>query len=289
MTEKKLFIINPISGKSIDRKAITKFTSELKTNPNYTLVQTESHGHATQLAIEGKSNYHTIVAVGGDGTINEVATGLMGSDVNLGIIPLGSGNGLANHLGIPKDCQKALAIIENSTPKPIDLISVNNRYVINVGGVGFDGHVAKQFNLAMSRGLIGYIKLILKELFTYKEFDFEVKSPDFSKKGKAFIIAIANGTEFGNRFKVAPAAHHNDGRINLIIIRKPPILKLLWLFVQGYRGKLKPSKYYQSHFVENAELSYTNSVTHVDGELDEENLSSPLQLKINKSALSVHY
>jgi len=289
MPGKTLFIINPISGKPANRKAIAAFESDLAKNPNYTLIETEFRGHATQLAIQEKGNYNTIVAVGGDGTINEIATGLKDSGVNLGIIPLGSGNGLANHLGIPKNCLKALELIENSTPKPIDLISVNNRYVINVGGVGFDGHVANQFNLAMSRGLVGYIKLILKELFTYKEFEFEIKSADLSQSGKAFIIAIANSTEFGNRFKVAPEAKHDDGRINLIIIRKPPILKLLWLFIQGYRGKLKPSRYYQSHFIEEAELSFANTITHVDGELDEENLSSPLFLKINKSALNVYY
>lgn len=289
MTEKRLFILNPISGKSNNRKAINTFVSELESNPNYTLVQTEYPGHATQLTIEGKSVFDTIVAVGGDGTINEVASGLMGSDVKLGIIPLGSGNGLANHLGIPIDCHKALALIENSTPKPIDVISVNNRYIINVGGVGFDGHVAKQFNLAKSRGQIGYNKIIIKALFNFKEFDYEVKSSGLTKIGKAFIIAIANGTEFGNRFKIAPEAIHNDGNLNLIIIRKPPFFKLLWLFIQGYRGKLKPSKYYQSYYLEDVELGFTNSVAHVDGELDEENLGSPLQMKVNKSALSIHY
>ena len=82
---------------------------------------------------------------------------------------------------------------------------------------------------------------------------------------------------------------HDDGRINLIIIRKPPMLKLIWLFIQGYRGKLKPSKYYQSHFIEEAELSFVNTITHVDGELDEESLGSPLHLKINKSALNIYY
>ena len=289
MLGKTLFIVNPISGKAAKHEAIDKLKAELAYDANYDIKVTEYAGHATQLSREANGIYQNIIVVGGDGTINEVVTGMFGSDMTLGIIPRGSGNGLAHHLGIPTNYKLALDLIKNNTPRQIDLISVNNRFVVNVGGVGFDGHVAKLFNQAPNRGLFAYMKLILSELLTYKEFDFEVSSEEYNHKGKAFIIAIANATEFGNRFIVAPRAIHNDGRFDLIVIRKPPFLKLIKLFIQGYQGKLKPSKYYSAYPLEAAELSFTNTVAHADGELDEDILSSPLHLKIIKHGLKVYY
>ncbi len=288
MAGKTLFIVNPVSGKLASRKKFNELSYQLSTNTNYNLVHTKYRGHATELAGAAINNYQTIIAVGGDGTINEVASGILGSDAVLGIIPLGSGNGLTHHLGIPQDCIKALELIETAQPKPIDVIQVNNRIVINVGGIGFDGHVAKMFNNSEDRGLLAYMSLIIRELIKFKEFDYSLDAGVHSQTGKAFIIAIANGSEFGNRFKVAPQANHNDGKLTLVIIRKPPLLKLIRLFNMGYKGKLKPSKYYQSHLLEGASLTFSNTVAHVDGEIDEELLSSPLKLTVSKSALMVY-
>lgn len=288
MAGRILFIVNPISGNSSRRKKFVETTRQISLNQDYRLVETQYHGHAKELASEAKNDYQTIVAVGGDGTINEVASGILGSDASLGIIPMGSGNGLANHLGIPQNCKKALEIIENSTPKQLDIIYVNDRIVVNVGGLGFDGHVAKLFNNTANRGFFTYMKLILRELVKYKEFDYGIRADNIDAKGKAFIIAIANGTEFGNRFKIAPEANHNDGKLTLVVIRKPPLLKLIRLFYLGYKGKLKPSKYYQNYLLENAELSFSNTVAHVDGEIDEDVLTSPLKITVMNSALKVH-
>lgn len=289
MLGKTLFIVNPISGKAAKRKAIDQLKIDLDYDANYDIRETEHSGHATQLAHEAKDHYQNIIVVGGDGTINEVVTGIQGSDIALGIIPRGSGNGLANHLGIPSNYHKALDLIRNNSPKSIDLISVNSRFVVNVGGIGFDGHVANLFNKSSNRGLVAYMKLILGELLTYQEFNFEVESDEYNTTGKAFIIAIANATEFGNRFIVAPKALHNDGKLDLVIIRKPPFFKLIWLFIQGYRGKLAPSKYYNAIPLEKAKVSFIDTIAHVDGELDENNLTSPIHLKIIKNGLKVYY
>ena len=287
MAGRTLFIVNPTSGKSSKRRRFVEFSRQISANPNYQLVETEYPGHARELASRAKNEYQTIIAVGGDGTINEVASGILGSEAFLGIIPMGSGNGLAYHLGIPQDCTEALALIETTLPKPIDIIYVNDRIVINVGGLGFDGHVAKLFNNTGKRGLVSYMTLIFRELIKYKEFDYGINADNISNTGKAFIIAIANGSEFGNRFKVAPEANHNDGKLTLVIIRKPPLLKLFRLFIKGYQGKLKPSKYYQNYLLENAELSFSHTVAHVDGEIDEEVLTSPLKIRVMNSALKV--
>ena len=288
MATRTLFIVNPISGNSSRRRKFIETSAQISLNPDYQLVETQYHGHARELAAKAKNDYQTIVAVGGDGTINEVASGILGSDASLGIIPMGSGNGLANHLGIPQDSKKALAIIENSTSKELDIIYVNDRIVVNVGGLGFDGHVAKLFNNTANRGFFTYMKLILRELIKYKEFDYGIRADNIDTRGKAFIIAIANGTEFGNRFKIAPEANHNDGKLTLVVIRKPPLFKLIRLFYLGYKGKLKPSKYYQNYLLENAELSFSNTVAHVDGEIDEEVLTSPLRITVMNSALKVY-
>jgi YegS/Rv2252/BmrU family lipid kinase len=289
MAGKTLFIVNPTSGSSSRRKQFTQFSSHLLANPDYNLVETEYRGHARGLATHAKALFQTIVAVGGDGTINEVVSGILGSDVILGIMPLGSGNGLAYHLGIPHNFTDALRVIEEAEPKPIDIIWVNDRIVINVGGIGFDGHVAKLFNSSAKRGLMAYIRLILRELINFKEFEYGIEAPNLHHKGKAFIIAIANGSEFGNRFKIAPIAKHNDGKLVLVIIRKPPFFKLIQLFVHGYQGKLAPSKYYQTHILENAALTFDNSVAHVDGEIDEKVLSSPLRTSVKKGGIRVYY
>jgi YegS/Rv2252/BmrU family lipid kinase len=288
MAGRTLFIVNPTSGKPSRQKKFAGFSRQISANPNYHFVETQYRGHARELATQAKNDYQTIVAVGGDGTINEIASGILGSKANLGIIPMGSGNGLAYHLGIPQNFTKAVSLMESAPPKPIDIIYVNDRIVINVGGLGFDGHVAKLFNNTPKRGLVSYMTLIFRELIKYKEFDYGVKADNFSNTGRAFIIAIANASEFGNRFKVAPEANHNDGKLTLVIIRKPPLLKLFRLFIQGYQGKLKPSKYYQNYILENAELSFSNTVAHVDGEIDEEVLTSPLKITVMNSALKVY-
>ena len=288
MAGSTLFIVNPTSGKLSRRKKFASFAGHLATNPDYKIVETQYRGHAREIAKDGRDVYQTIIAVGGDGTINEVASGILGSDVALGIIPMGSGNGLAHHLGLPHDFAKALHLIQNTQPKPIDIIYVNDRIVVNVGGIGFDGHVAKLFNNTGNRGLLSYMKLILSELIKFKEFDYGVSNENYSDKGKAFIIAIANGTEFGNRFKIAPQANHNDGKLTLVIIRKPPFLKLIRLFIKGYQGKLKPSKYYQHYLLDNVELSFSKSVAHVDGEIDEQILTSPLKISVKNAALKVY-
>jgi YegS/Rv2252/BmrU family lipid kinase len=289
MAEKTLFIVNPTSGRISRRKEFAKFAVHLLSNPDYDLVKTAYRGHARELAAQAKTQYRTIVAVGGDGTINEVVSGILGANVILGIIPLGSGNGLAYHLGIPQDFTKALKVIESGDAKPIDIISINDKFIVNVGGIGFDGHVAKLFNSSAKRGLIAYMSLILRELINFKEFEYGINAPKLHCNGKAFIIAIANGTEFGNRFKIAPNANHNDGKFVLVIIRKPPFFKLLKLFINGYRGKLTTSEYYQTHLLEEAGLTFLNSVAHIDGEIDEKSLASPLRISVKKGNLLVHY
>jgi YegS/Rv2252/BmrU family lipid kinase len=231
MAKNIMFIINPVSGHSPSMNALEQLVKVVKSTPSYHLIETEYRGHATELAKKAIGIYQVIVAIGGDGTINEVVSGIENSNIDLAIIPQGSGNGLAFHLGVPTNWVETISLIEGAEPKPIDLISVNNRLVVNVGGIGFDGHVAKLINNSATRGWFGYMKFILQELYHFKEFEYTLNSSTSTQTGKAFIIAIANGSEFGNRFKVAANAQHNDGKFNLVIIKKPPFLKLMRLLL----------------------------------------------------------
>jgi len=171
--KKFLFIINKYSGKGFQPQLEGKILDICRDfDVECTLEFTQAPGHATLLAEHALSDdFSAIVAVGGDGTTNEVAKGLIKSDIPLGIIPKGSGNGLARHLGIPLDVTKATQHIFRSELLSIDTFTVNNKLSLNVSGIGFDGHIANHFGRNGKRGLAGYTKIALEEYFRFKEFE----------------------------------------------------------------------------------------------------------------------
>ena len=289
MADHSLFILNPISGGKYKDSNRKKIEAYINAQDNCTLIRSEYQGHAYKLAQENCNKYENIIAVGGDGTANEVAHGIINTDTKLGIIPLGSGNGLAHHLGIPDNWEEIIDFIKKGKTRNLDIIYVNNNPIINVGGIGFDGHISKLFDASPNRGLGSYMKLILREVINFKEFDFHIKSDNTELHGKAFIMAIANATEFGNEVKIAPNAIHNDGKFNLIIIRKPPLLSIPGVLLMAYRGKIDKSKYYQEHLLEHAEIDCDLSVLHRDGEVDENPDVTKLSIKIVPDALQVFY
>lgn len=287
MNGKTAFIYNPVAGSKSARKGIAIIQSFAEDN-NCAFLATEYKGHATIIAESLIGEYQNIIVAGGDGTINEVATTLKNTRANLGIIPMGSGNGMAHHLGIPTDTIKALHLLNNK-PRKIDLIAVNNSIIVNVGGIGFDSHVANLFNKSADRGLISYLKLIISELGTFKEFDYSLTINGKEKSGTAFIIAIANGSEFGNRFKVDAKAKIDDGELSIIVIKKPPWYKLPGLLTAGYQGKLKESIYYHRSATTTAHIQQQDCLLHCDGEVDERQSAEDLQIKILPASLNLIY
>src|SRR5882762_3820594 len=195
-----LFVVNKFSGGDY-RPDVEGLIIEQckKLNIESTIEFTQSPGHATALAKTAvKQKLDFVFAVGGDGTVNEVAQGLLGSEVAMGILPKGSGNGLARHLRIPMSFKKSLEIIPLHRAQMIDTLSVNGKLSVNVSGIGFDGHVAGLFANKAKRGLVGYAKLVLKEFLDFKPFEANVRVNGKSFQSRSFIIALANSSQFGN-------------------------------------------------------------------------------------------
>lgn len=225
LKKKILFIINPISGglnKTLFPSLIGKY---LNLNIfDVQIIYSEYHGHAKQLAMQGLSQYFEIVvAVGGDGTINEVASVLESSGKIMGIIPCGSGNGLARTLKIPLSSISAIKRLNQLNTVKIDVGVINNKKFFNMAGMGFDAHISALFADSEKRGFSGYFKSTLKEIRKYKPQDYQIEIDGKVIYENAFMLSIANSSQYGNNAHVSPFATINDGKLDLCIIKPFPI------------------------------------------------------------------
>lgn len=193
-----------------------------------------------------QSNFDTFVAVGGDGTINHVAVEIKNTDKILGIVPFGSGNGFARHLGIKGHLSDYLNILLNGKVKKIDSGICNNKhFFMNIAGVGFDAHVSHLFARSNSRGMSNYARLSLIEGRTYNEQEYELEVDGKKMIESAFLISVANGSQWGNEFYIAPDAELNDGQLRCCILKKPPLMALPGLIRRFLTGEIAESKYYK--------------------------------------------
>ncbi|MDR1356048.1 MAG: diacylglycerol kinase family lipid kinase [Tannerellaceae bacterium] len=213
-------IINPISGRGSKRK-IPKMIEELALEKGYSLRVsfTEGPGHAGVLAKQAiGQGAKFIIAVGGDGTVNEVATAMIHSDVVLGIIPKGSGNGLARELHIPIDDKRAIEMMRQEHVITIDGCKANGRIFFTTCGVGFDAAVSYQFAREKRRGSLTYVKNTIKEYLSYKPEVYELYIENRSMKETAFLVACANASQYGNNAYIAPHANIQDGKMDITIL-----------------------------------------------------------------------
>ena len=222
MTDKKsiVFILNPVSG-SHGKEDVPGIIDETLDKDIFDcqIRLTEYAGHAAEIARECVAeNIDVVVAVGGDGTVNEVARSLAHSDTALGIIPCGSGNGLARHLCIPMDIRKAIGIINRCKIEPLDYGIINDMPFFCTCGMGFDAFISLKFAEAGKRGPITYVENVLKEGLNYKPETYEVEDETGAKKYKAFLIACANASQYGNNAYIAPKATMTDGLMDVIIM-----------------------------------------------------------------------
>ena len=220
MTDKKsiVFILNPVSG-SHGKEDVPGIIDETLDKDIFDcqIRLTEYAGHAAEIARECVAE-NIDVAVGGDGTVNEVARSLAHSDTALGIIPCGSGNGLARHLCIPMDIRKAIGIINRCKIEPLDYGIINDMPFFCTCGMGFDAFISLKFAEAGKRGPITYVENVLKEGLKYKPETYEVEDETGAKKYKAFLIACANASQYGNNAYIAPKATMTDGLMDVIIM-----------------------------------------------------------------------
>jgi YegS/Rv2252/BmrU family lipid kinase len=267
------FIINPNSGvknKKIVLPKIQKYLDNRKYD--YDIVYTEFAGHAKKLSAEAvKDGFQTVVSVGGDGSVSEVAASLIGTDVNLGILPMGSGNGFAMHTGIGRKLVKAIQVLNTGKIVRIDTCIMNGKPFINLCGLGFDGLVAKAFKEKTKRGFISYLQLSLEKAFStgFHQVKLRIDNEEVFN-GEVFLIEIANGAMFGYNFVVVPAANLTNGYLDILLIKKANKLRLSTLVPRLLLSSLDKSKIgglvetYQAKKVE-LELN-SPAPMHYDGE-----------------------
>lgn len=217
---KILAVINPISGTS-NKEFMPETIARCIDPGKFDVVVrfTQHASHATLLTEEAiKEGFYGVIAVGGDGTINEVAAALRDSSTALGIIPCGSGNGLARHLGIPMNVEKALEIINLDNIEALDYCTANDRPFFCTCGVGFDAHVSQKFAEAKKRGPLSYIQKTLVEYLKYRCKTYSIEMNDRVVTEKAFVIACGNASQYGNNAFITPRASMHDGLIDVTVI-----------------------------------------------------------------------
>lgn len=180
---------------------------------------TRKPGHATELAsLASDDGYDLVVAVGGDGTVNEVARGLMGTTTPMGIIPVGSGNGLARDLGISTNLHKCCQTLMTGSNILLDICRVNDHYFFSTGGIGFNARIAEEMARATSRGFLKYVQLVIRESLFYKPFHIRLTIDGETVEKSVFMVTFANSSQFGNNVFIAPSASMTDGLIDVVMI-----------------------------------------------------------------------
>ena len=276
------FIINPISGTG-KQNNIEDYIS--KYFINYDVFFTKRPGHATSLSKQAIiDKIDILIVVGGDGTVNECLTPLINTNIALGIIPCGSGNGLANHIGINSNIKKALYQMIASKQDLIDVCLVNDKAFINVSGVGFDSHIAHLFSKLKKRGLFSYLLVVIKEL-SYSAKNYEIQHNKITRKIKAFMISFANGSEYGNGVKIAPNAVINDGLIDFIIVKEFPKWKIPFFVIQLFTGAVNKYKFVEIIRAKSMKIVSNNTLVHLDGEPYTTN--NPIKISIIKQSLKI--
>ena len=229
MSKQKIrFILNPVAGKSSRNELPEQIKHVLlDARFDYEICVSEYAGHASVLTQEAIDLHYDVVAVaGGDGTINEVGTKLIGTDVAMAIIPCGSGNGLSRCLNIPLDPVKALELINRMAVCRIDTVTVNDVPFISIAGTGYDAQVAADYAKDTRHGFNTYLRYIVKNYFSLGEKEYTLKLADRSFTTKAFFISFANSNQMGYDVPISPKASLWDGKVDLCIVRKPNPLEL---------------------------------------------------------------
>ena len=287
MPEKIAFIINPVSGRKTHGNIENIIINTLDELYEPYFFYTERGGHASELAQQClEQGINVIAAVGGDGTVNEIAKTLIGTSATLAIIPKGSGNGLARHLKIPMSLKGSLRVLNNGKIQRIDVGKVNGHYFFCTCGVGFDAQISKRFATSKKRGFVSYVYWVLKELSTYKSKKYKVRVDGKTITTKAFILSFANANQFGNNFKIAPFADISDGYLDICIFKPFPGYALTSTIARVYLGKIGKSPYYKLIRAQEAELLKEKKYQmHIDGEPIQ--MKSPIKVNLHKKSLNV--
>ncbi|MBP5480363.1 MAG: diacylglycerol kinase family lipid kinase [Paludibacteraceae bacterium] len=245
MPKRIAFIINPISGTS-DKKDLPDLIKQTFTEGwDVTIAETQHAGHGKEMASQfAADGYDVVVACGGDGTMNEVASALVHTDTAFAIVPYGSGNGFARHLGYSMRPKEALEQILNGEERSVDSGLANGKRFFCTCGTGFDAHVSHSFSKEGKRGFLTYLKVILREYKTYEPRVYQLESSSFpSVKKKAFLVTFANAAQWGNKAYIAPHASVCDGVMDICVLGKFPVYSALGLAMRLFLGSFDKSRH----------------------------------------------
>lgn len=284
-----IFFVNPISGTK-SKGSLKKMIATRMRNANfsYQVLDTERLGNYSYLPSLIKEQKITdIVVCGGDGSINQLVSSIPGSEVRIGIIPMGSGNGLALAAGIPLNAANAIDIILAGNSMPCDSFSINDRFSCMLCGIGFDAQVAHDFAKRKNRGLSAYVSETIKNFFRAPAYPFRISANGREFRTEAFFISIANSNQFGNRVTIAPKASLSDGLLDIVIVNRMSRLSLLYellLQVSGGKPTSVPSTATKGiNYFQAAEITIQNPSSaplHIDGEPSATELE--FRIKVNR-------
>lgn len=296
-------VINPISGRDgrrpgeADHRVALARADGAVQGVVPTVVLTTAHAQATELARQLVADgCDVIVAMGGDGTVNEVAQALVGTSTVLGIVPCGSGDGLARGLGVPRDRAAAMRLAVGSsqagsdvTDRRIDVGYANGHLFLNVAGVGFDAEVARRFAARATRGLPGYIAEGFRMVMSYAPHEYRVTWPGEDRTERFFLIGFANGPTYGNGAMLAPDADPGDGVLEVLFVRPGSVLTQAWRARRLFLAQSRPAVGLERARTDRATISSVSGapiVFHVDGE-PMETTGPELSITLRPQALTV--
>ncbi len=293
------FIINPVSGSKETQNAKKKLPKLIMQTldsaqwlPN--IAFTEYAGHATEMAYQfARMGFDAVVAVGGDGTVNEVAKGIVESQKSkaesrtaLGIIPMGSGNGFARHLNIPVRPQKAIEMLNRSEPIRVDYGTANGRLFISTCGTGFDALIADHFAGSNKRGFSAYLQNILHDVFNYTPQTYHLIGDGLDVTHKAFLITFANANQWGYEALIAPKASVQDGKMDIMLMSSHAILGSASLALRLFAGSIDDSHFMDTIRAKEVTLEReTVAPFHIDG--DPVEMEKDIHIKIIEDGLRV--
>lgn len=279
------FIINGrLSTKKIEK--IISFSKEIFGAESCTFLITQKANETTSLAYQAiEKNASAIISVGGDGTLHEVLQAIADKKIPLGIIPMGSGNGLARQLNIELKIEKALRQLKESKIISIDIGKLNNRYFINSLGFGFDAKVCQDIQSASFRGLKMYVYYFIKNYFSYQPKLFSLKINDEQFEDDYFIISIANGKQFGYNFNIAPEASLNDGLFDIILIKKMNLWQGMKFIINSWQKKNTLSSKISYKKAKQLSIVTNEKIVQCDGDAFEEN--APFEITFSSHQLQV--
>ena len=282
-----LFIINPILEKRLGMKVQDLVADSL--DPSLfepSIVYSDFPGHARELARKNRDNYHVIVAGGGDGTVNEVGSQLVHSGVTLGVLPMGSGKGLARSLGIPMDIRKAIQTLNDFNVIEIDTGRANQFRFISIAGIGFDAAVAHAYARKSGRGFFTYAFQTVRELFHFSSIPVHIKTKQMDMVSRVFLLSLANTSQWGYGARISPHASTQDGLLDLCLLRNFPRILSPALLLRLFNSSIHRSKFMDIFHIKQAEIIGTGEyIGHIDGE--PVIFTTPVKFTIDPASLRV--